>query len=223
MKQHHLKQKTMRWAVMALSVVVLSACSNNGSLNGLNSANNENSSANAPVKIFGAKEKSTQSNTQAMPVISAKMKINQPSIDKAIHRFRLKSKVSTGSHQTIGADLNGDGSPEGLVYFTGDDWCISTGCTLVVFANGTNGYRQMAVIKRVKAPILLAQEYTHGWRDLIVKTGNAGIGVRSVALKFGANYPPNASTIMEKLPEIPAATEILFADVPGENGVASAN
>lgn len=217
------KHKLKHWVCIAICLSSLAACSNNGNLSGLNSANNENSTANAPVKIFGAKENSSQSNTEAMPVISAKMNINQHDINKAIHRFRLKSKISTGIHKIIGADLNGDGVPEGLVYFTGDDWCISTGCTLAVFANGTNGYRQMAVIKRVKAPIMLAPGFTNGWRDMIVKTGNAGIGIRSVALKFGANYPPNATMIMEKLAEIPANSEVLIGDDASENGIAAAN
>ncbi len=120
-------------------------------------------------------------------------------------------KKKGGAQQIVGVDLNGDGRGEALVYFEGADWCISTGCRLVVFAKTVNGFRKMSSIKRVHKPVRISPKSTNGWRDLIVHTGDLGIGKRVVALKFSGNYPPNATMVSDKLAELPGQTEVVFA------------
>ena len=188
----------------------LAACSNNSN-NGLNSGDGISL---GPIDLSSTKEKEEADQSAALngenSADSVKRAINQADIKKAIHRFRLAAKIDSGTPQIIGADLNGDGVGEGLVLFKGDEWCISTGCTLVIFSKGANGFRQMNKILRVKGPVHVAQKFTNGWRDLIVRTGNAGIGEYYVALKFNGNYPQNATTIAEKLAFVPDRSELLF-------------
>ena len=203
------KQLCLSLSIAAL--VFLSACSNNA---GNNFITNDGV-AQAPLDLNKAKEKSTDSqvtslNNNPLGADSVKQSINQTDIKKAIHRYRLRAKIDTGTQQIIGADLNGDAIAEGLVLFKGDEWCISTGCTLVIFSKGPNGFREMTQIKRVKGPVHVAQKFTNGWRDLIVRTGNAGIGEYFVPLKFKGNYPQNATTISEKLAFVPDRSELLF-------------
>lgn len=189
-------------------LVGLAGCSNNNNGSGLLG----DSKKDAPVKLFseGSAEKA------ALPkgigeVRSAKVTIDQADLKKAIHRYRITQKITGGAQQIIGVDLNGDGQGEALVYFEGAEWCISTGCRMVLFSKTPNGFRRMATIQRVKKPVLVSPHSQNGWRDLIVKTGNAGIGVRSVALKFKGNYPQNATMVQEKLAEVPPGSEVLFA------------
>ena len=107
-------------------VSLFSACSSDNSQNNGYTLN--------PVKLFGSSDKPTVLNADAGGVQAIKTKIDQADLEKAINRYRINTKIQTGSHKIIGADLNGDGVGEALVYFEGDAWCISIGCRLVIFA-----------------------------------------------------------------------------------------
>ncbi len=211
MRRNMLEKQFIKRCFLALTLCLVSflaACSNNASNNFITG----DGVAQAPVDLSKKSEndqKVSLSNNE-LGAQSVRLSINQTDIKKAIHRYRLEAKIDSGTQQIIGADLNGDGIAEGMVLFKGDEWCISTGCTLVIFAKGTNGFRSMTRIRRVKGPVHVAQKFTNGWRDLIVKTGNAGIGENFVALKFNGNYPPNATTITEKLAFVPDRSELLF-------------
>lgn len=199
------------YALTLCFVSFLTACSNNANSNFITG----DGVSQSPVDLSKTKEKSEDSQNgalshNALGTQSVKQSINQTDIKKAVHRYRLEAKIDTGTQQIVGADLNGDGIAEGLVLFKGNEWCISTGCTLVIFAKGTNGFRRMTRIRRVKGPVHVAQKFTNGWRDLIVRTGNAGIGENFIALKFNGNYPQNATTITEKLAFVPDRSELLF-------------
>lgn len=200
-----------RFMIISALLASLVGCSNNSVTN---SFSNNDGTKFSPIDLSKSKEnKSDQPNSLTandLGVQSVKVSIDQQDISKAIHRYRLEVKIDTGTQKIIGADLNGDGIGEALVMFKGEEWCISTGCSLVIFSKGTNGFRPMSQIKRVKGPVHVAQSFTNGWRDLIVKTGNAGIGENLVALKFNGDYPKNATTIAEKLAYVPDRSEVLF-------------
>jgi len=164
---------------------------------------------NTPINLTKDTKTTNQKQT-TQQLTSAKIAIDQASLKRAIYRYRLSTKIEGGTQKIVGADLNSDGSGEALVYFEGDEWCISTGCQLVVFARGPNGFRKMQQIKRVKLPIALSAHSAQGWRDIIVATGNQSIGERFVPLQFNGNYPPNATTVTQKFSEIPSDSEILL-------------
>ena len=189
-----------------LLVFVLAGCSNNGS--GTKLFTKE--SSEGPVHLQG-KEKPVETGLAGGVVQSIKIAIDEADLKKAVHRYRLSQSITTGRTKTIGADLNGDGVGEALVLLEGEGWCISTGCPLLVFVKGVNGFRKMSVIKRVKLPIAVDGQTSEGWRDLIVKSGNASIGERFVRLKFVNNYPANATMVKEKLTALPAGSEALLS------------
>lgn len=162
----------------------------------------------APVDLFG--ESPEVEKEAAGATAPLKANIDQADLNKAIHRYRLMVGKMGGVPRSVGADLNGDGGAEALVLFEGDEWCISTGCELVVFSKGANGFRKMSVVKRVKLPVALAPSFTEGWRDLVVRSGNQSIGEQLVLLKFRGNYPGNATTVAEKLAFMPPRSQILL-------------
>ena len=194
--------------VLVLAVIgLLGGCSSSGGPGG--------GTEGSPVALFDQKNLSEApaknlDQTHEAPA-TVQVQINQADLQKAIHRYRLSAGKMTGSLKISGVDLNGDGVGEALVLFEGDGWCISTGCHLVVFAKGVNGFRPMSVIKRVKLPVVAAANFSEGWRDLIVKSGNQSIGERLVLLKFRGNYPGNATTVAEKLAFLPPRSEVLLA------------
>ena len=189
---------------LTLAGLMIVGCSNNGSGQLFT-----NSSTEGPVLLAG-KGKANET-LLGGGLASLKREIDQPDLKKAIHRYRLSRSIMSGASQIIGVDLNGDGLGEALVYFEGDQWCISTGCEMAVFVKGANGFRRMSVIKRVKAPIAIGQESSEGWRDLYARSGNQSIGERIVRLRFRGNYPANATMVNEKLAELPPGHETLIS------------
>ncbi len=202
--------RNFRYVLIAAHCCVIAGCSNNGGSNSLFS----NKNSEGPVQIAGkdisSVDKAQQNALTGGPTASIKVAIDQADLKKAVHRYKLSQSSMSGTHKIVGADLNGDGVGEGLVFFQGDDWCVSTGCQLVVFVKGANGFRKMSVTKRVKLPLVVSPQFSEGWRDLIVRSGNGGIGEHLVRLRFAGNYPANASTVKEKLAALPGGHEMLI-------------
>lgn len=74
------------------------------------------------------------------------------------------------------ADLDNDGLQDALVHLTGSAWCGSGGCTLLIFAavdsvdvHELGAYTALAEINLVHGPLVIAEEQTNGWRDLVVE------------------------------------------------------
>ncbi len=142
----------------------------------------------APVKLGGNTKQETSEN------FLIKHPVDKIKIKKAIESYRISKKSSEGPLEYVGVDLNVDGSPEVLVYFTGKDWCAKTGCTLAIFRTTRFGYEPISTIRRVKSPVIISPNQTLGWHDMYVRTG---IGewqkAHRVVLKFtGQGYPGNA-------------------------------
>lgn len=93
------------------------------------------------------------------------------------------------------ADLDGDGTDEGLAYMVGPGACGSGGCTLLVIQPGAQDFRVISRHTVTQLPILASRARTNGWRDLIVHVGGGGAAPRAVALRFdGTTYPSNPTT-----------------------------
>ena len=72
-------------------------------------------------------------------------------------------------------DLNGDGQNEAIVYLTGNDWCGSGGCTLIVLAPTLNSWRILKKEPITRPPIRVLTEVSHGWHSLGVWVEGGGI------------------------------------------------
>ncbi|MGI9383220.1 MAG: hypothetical protein ACR2PO_08695 [Methyloligellaceae bacterium] len=137
---------------------------------------------------------------------SAKLPIDEVAVRRAIENYRINKKRAESAYRLVGADLDGDGVPEAIVLFEGDDWCRATGCSMAIFKLGQRGYRPAFRTVRVKPPVMISRTVSSGWRDLIVWTGGAGTAPkRRVLLKYsGSSYPRNA--MLE--PEVPLGSAI---------------
>lgn len=95
------------------------------------------------------------------------------------------------------ADLNGDGSPEVLVYAEGPENCGSGGCALYVLTRRSLGWRILTQTSVTRPPIRLLSTRTKGWHDLGVHVAGGGIlPGYDVRLRFnGRRYPDNPSLL----------------------------
>lgn len=89
-------------------------------------------------------------------------------------------------------DLNGDGTPEAVVYAAGPMVCGTGGCPVFVFAPGPDGYRLVSRLSVVRPPVRLSPRSSHGWRNLVVGIGGGGLAAGNAELRFdGKAYPTN--------------------------------
>jgi hypothetical protein len=104
------------------------------------------------------------------------------------------------------ADLNGDGSNEALALLSGPEFCGSGGCTLLVFRGAPNGYTLVSRLTVTSAPVRVAKETSHGWKNLIVHTR----GGDAVLVFNGRAYPGNPSVQPKAKPsEVGTATVVI--------------
>lgn len=98
-------------------------------------------------------------------------------------------------------DLDNDGRREGLVLMQGPHqaWCMEYGCSLFLFRAHDEGFSYLSEISPVRGPLVVAENRTSGWRDLIVHvSGRQSNDARNVSLKFdGTRYPPQPATAPE--------------------------
>lgn len=164
----------------------------------------------APVALTPNRDTSTTaSGALTAPVKDVELR-------KAVERYRLTKQRAAGAIDFAGADLNGDGNPEAIVLFSGEDWCVKTGCSLVVFQEEPTGYRPVSHVTRVRSPVLIGPESAFGWRDLMVQTGGGPAPIRTVRLGFtGKGYPVNALLQPEPVQEMLARSQqVLAANSP---------
>lgn len=100
------------------------------------------------------------------------------------------------------ADLEGDGREEALVYVTGDGWCGSGGCKLMVLEPQGAGFKVRANTTITWLPIGLLATRGHGWRDITVTYAGGGVDPGYVAvLRFnGTRYPEDPNPPAPRLP-----------------------
>lgn len=111
------------------------------------------------------------------------------------------------------ADLNSDGTPEAVVYVAGPMVCGTGGCPVFVFATGPDGYRLVARLSVVQAPVRLAPRSSHGWRNLVVGVGGGGLAAGNAELKFdGKAYPTNPTVAPAEPVTDLTDSEVLIAE-----------
>lgn len=91
-------------------------------------------------------------------------------------------------------DLNGDEKPETFVYLLGPYVSGSGGSTAFIFENGEDGYKVVSRFTLVRNPIIVSDNMTNGWKDLIMYVSGGGIEPFYAQIKFdGSKYPSNPS------------------------------
>ncbi|MCF7484064.1 hypothetical protein L3V31_20435 [Vibrio sp. J1-1] len=114
-------------------------------------------------------------------------------VDAAVRNYFFinQTNPSNNQYRWLTYDLNGDGNEELLVQL---DWCGSGGCTLLVFESHQSEWRFNSRITLVQSPIMLGQQTSHGWRDLIFNVSGGGATPAQHIMQYtGVSYPINPS------------------------------
>lgn len=102
-------------------------------------------------------------------------------------------------------DLNGDGAVETIVYLVGAFACGSGGCTTLIFQSKGKTHKLMSRVLLVHNPILVSDQRTNGWRNLILYVAGGGAEAAYHLLKHsGSTYPQNPSLA----PRLPAGAVV---------------
>lgn len=93
------------------------------------------------------------------------------------------------------ADLNDDGKPEFVVYITGQCWCGSGGCNLLILTPQNSTYMVVGDLSITRPPIRLLSTKSNGWHDVSAWVQGGGIqpGYEAKLPFDGKDYPSNPS------------------------------
>ncbi|EGQ7650071.1 TPA: COG3650 family protein [Vibrio alginolyticus] len=114
-------------------------------------------------------------------------------VDAAVRNYFFIHQTTPNNNQYrwLTYDLNSDGNEELLVQL---DWCGSGGCTLLIFEHHEKEWRFNSRITLVQSPIMLGQQTSHGWRDLIFNVSGGGAKAAQHVMQYtGVSYPLNPS------------------------------
>ncbi|CAN1213350.1 hypothetical protein TUMEXPCC7403_24305 [Tumidithrix helvetica PCC 7403] len=140
------------------------------------------------------------SESKPIPALETAIRQASPSyVDAVRNKF---TRPATYSYSLI--DLNGDGKPEAIVYPQSSYFCGTGGCTLMIFQPDAQGYRLIGNIPVSRKPIIVTNQKTNGWKDLIRRTAGGGYPLSYSYLRYSqgeytvTNEVPNNTAVRGK-------------------------
>jgi hypothetical protein len=108
----------------------------------------------------------------------------------------IYSKLSfPASYSYNRIDLDGDKKSEIVVHLQGQYFCGSGGCSTSIYKQFGQNYKLITQIGPNRSPIIVSNNKTKGWSDLIIHQSARSVGVANqgyYVLKFnGRSYPEN--------------------------------
>lgn len=119
----------------------------------------------------------------------------------------LMEKDRTTRYSSALVDLRDDGTQEVIVYITGQYWCGSGGCEMLILEPNGPSWRVITKTTITRAPIRVLVTKSNGWHDIAVLVGGGGIlhAYEAMLSLNGRRYPSNPSVpparrLIEKVP-----------------------
>ncbi|GAB6170148.1 hypothetical protein JCM1393_26080 [Clostridium carnis] len=137
-------------------------------------------------------------------------------VERALEKeFELKGDRDKVNYLYNKYDLNDDKKEEVIVYLEGPLFCTSEGNTIVVLEEKGSEYRVISKINITRNPIIISENKTNGYRDIIVKVINGEKEVFKVLEYNGNSYPSNINNSRnlkngEKIKGIAVVSDDLF-------------
>lgn len=112
-----------------------------------------------------------------------------------IKTYSLKRGEDIVHYMYNKVDLNGDKKPEVIVYAYGPMLGGSGGDSGLILKEVSEGYQVISELSLVRTPIIISDNKTKGWNDIIMEVSGGGATPEQAVLKFnGKKYPSNPST-----------------------------
>ena len=97
-----------------------------------------------------------------------------PILERVILEVAPIYSINTvNTYRYVKVDLNNDGLAEVVVHLSGNAFCGTGGCTTLIFEQSGNQYQLVSRIPTSHAPIIVLENTSNGWQDLIVYTRDA--------------------------------------------------
>ncbi|SHK38088.1 S-layer homology domain-containing protein [Desulforamulus aeronauticus] len=110
-------------------------------------------------------------------------------------------------------DLNDDKTPEVFVQLMGLFTSGTGGDTGLVFLQKNQGFELLQKFTLIRNPIIISNEKTKGWHDIIIKISGGGVTPHYVSLKFDGEKYPNTSDGEELKNEKIEGTGLISNDI----------
>lgn len=115
-------------------------------------------------------------------------------------------------------DLDGDDQPETFVYLVGPAVCGSGGCSALIFKSQDDDYELVSRFTLVRNPVIVSQNKTNGWNDMIMQVSGGGVESFFAQIKYdGEKYPLNPSVQPKVEPNTKVAGTAIIADNISKN------
>jgi hypothetical protein len=110
-------------------------------------------------------------------------------IDQAIRaQFGEVSKSVRYYYNRV--DLNSDRNSEIIVYMVSKHVCGKSGCPTMIFQKTSRGYKLISQTLVTNQPIIVTEQKTNGWQDMIFSTSGGGTKPNYWLVQFdGRRYP----------------------------------
>lgn len=118
-----------------------------------------------------------------------------PKIAEIVYNYFYKENEElNGKYLYNYIDLNGDGKDEAFVFLFGPDFSGTGGNTGLILQENDCEYSIIQKFTLVRNPIIISDDKTNDWNDIIMKVSGGGIPTSYNILKHdGKQYPSNPS------------------------------
>jgi hypothetical protein len=139
------------------------------------------------------------------------------SLEQSLNKFMgtwRNGSYNPDSYTAAFPDLNDDGKPEAIVYYTDDKWCGSGGCSMLVLTQNAahHSWRIVGHISVTHRPISVLKRTSHGWHSIGVwQSGGRILEPYEAELRFdGKKYPANPSMPPARKMSTPVPEEVVI-------------
>ena len=140
-------------------------------------------------------------------------------LEKALkEEFNLEEERNQVRYYYNKVDLNDDGINEVFAYPVGPPVCGTGGCSAAIFKRENGEYKLLSRFSLVNNPIIISNNKTNGYRDIIMYVTGGGIESFFAELKYnGTSYPGNPSVQPEVKPGTKVSGIAIIADDISKN------
>ncbi|MCC5803731.1 hypothetical protein [Rossellomorea vietnamensis] len=144
-----------------------------------------------------------------------------PMLEEAFSKaFDLKKGEDQIQYYYNRVDLNDDQQPETFVYLVGSPVCGSGGCSGALFTKQNGEYMLITTFSLVRSPVIIQNEKTNGWKNMIMYVSGGGIKGGYKLLHFdGKTYPSNPSVQPDVQPVKISGVGIINDDISKKGGI----
>jgi len=124
--------------------------------------------------------------------VSAAWSAEPTGLSEAVRAYTRDARAPAFEYALV--DLNEDGIVDAVVLLTGQHWCGSGGCSLLILRGHAGAFTVVSTSTISNQPIKLSPEKQNGWHTLLVSVKGGGIEPGFVVMPFnGRKYPTNPS------------------------------